>query len=134
MSMPPGMDMGSDYGEASMGPDTDMSAMPGHSMAMSPQQEMAPERFERASKPETGRSAMHDHSKSVSSCTHETCSQVSASASPPRADLSQHSDQLWMAIRVVSPGNLYITFHRIRLETPPSKILAPDRLTTTLRI
>jgi hypothetical protein len=129
-----GMDMGSDHSESSMGPDAFMIAAPGHSMSMSPHQDLTTQRFELATNTGMRTGATHDHSMSVSSCTHETCSQVSTAASPPRADLSQPSHQLWMAIRVVSSDNLHITFHRIRLETPPSKMLAPDRLTTTLRI
>jgi hypothetical protein len=134
MTMSPDMDMGPDQGEGTMRSDAGMNPGPGHSMVMSPQLQMDTERFEPATAPETGTSAMHDHSKSVSSCTHETCSQVSVSASPPPTDLSRPSHQQWMAIRVLSPDNLYITFYRIRLQTPPPKMLAPDRLTTTLRI
>jgi hypothetical protein len=134
MSMPPGMDMGSDQGGGPMGPNAFMSAAPGHSMSMSPHQDLTTQRFELATNTGMRTGAIHDHSMSVSSCTHETCSQVSTAASPPRADLFQPSHQLWMAIRVVSPDNLHITFNRLRLETPPSKMLAPDHLTTTLRI
>jgi hypothetical protein len=134
MSMPPGMDMGSDHSESSMGPDTAMSAVPGHSMSMSPQQEMATQRFEEATRPEMKTRAMHDHSKSVSSCTHETCSQVSASASPPGADHPQPNFLHRVAISISSPANLWITFHWIRPGTLPPELLTVDRLVTTLRI
>ena len=134
MSMPLGMDMGSDQNEDSIGLDTVMNAISAHSMSMSPQRERASQRFEHATAPEMKTGATEDHSKRMSSCTHEMCSQVSVSASPPRADLPQPCHQLSMAIRVVSPDYLHITFHRIRLETPPSKTLTPGRLTTTLRI
>ena len=128
MSMPPGMDMGSDQTESSMGP------TPGHSMPMSPQQEMATQRLEQLSKLEMRRDATHDHSKSVSSCTHETCSQISASASPPGADHSQPNSLHQIAINISSSVNLGIIFHSIRLGTPPSKHLTAYRLVTTLRI
>ena len=133
-SMPPGMDMGSDHSEDSMGPETVMNAIPGHSMSMSPQQEMVTQRFEQATEPEMNTGATQDHSKSMSSCTHETCSQVSTSVSPPGADHSQPNSLHRVAISISSPANLWITFHWIRPGTPPAKILAVDHLTTTLRI
>ena len=134
MSMPPGMDMGSDQSESPMGPDTVLSAAPGHSMAMSPQQEMATRRFEQATKPATRTGTMHDHSKGMSSCTHETCSQLSTSASPPGADHSQPNSLHCLAISISSPGNLLVSFHWVQLGTPPPKLLTADRLITTLRL
>jgi hypothetical protein len=133
-SMPPGMDMGSDHSEGSMGSETDMNAIPGHSMPMPLTQEMATRRFEQATKPEMRTVATHDHSKSVSSCTHGTCSQVSASASPPGADHSQPNSLHRIAISISIPVNLWIAFHWIRTGTPRSKLLTADRLVTTLRI
>jgi hypothetical protein len=134
MSMTPGMDMGSDQTEGPMGPDTAMSAVPGHSMSMSPQQEMATQRFEEATKPEMRTGTLHDHSKSLSSCTHEMCSQVSASASPPGADHSPPNSLHRIASGISSPVNLWIDFHRVRLGTPLPKLLTADCLITTLRI
>src|SRR6202043_1260577 len=100
---PPGMDMGSDQSESPMGPETAMGAARGHSMSMSPQQEMATRRLERATKPATRTGTMHDHSKGMSSCTHETCSQLSTSASPPGADRSQPNSLHRIAIGISSP-------------------------------
>jgi len=134
MSMPPGMDMGSDQTESPMGPDTIMSATPGHSMPMSPQQEMTTRRLEQVSKLEMRTGAMHDHSKSVSSCTHETCSQVSASASPPGADHSQPNSLHGIASSISSPVNLWTDFYWVRLGNSPPKLLPANRLVTTLRI
>ena len=134
MSMPPGMDMGSDQSESPMGPDTVLSAAPGHSMAMSPQQEMATRRFEQATKPATRTGTMHDHSKGMSSCTHETCSQLSTSASPPGADHSQPNSPHRLAVSTSSAINLLVSFHWVRHGTPPPKLLTADRLITTLRI
>jgi hypothetical protein len=134
MTMPPRMDMGSDDGESSMVPDTVTNAMPGHSMFLSPQQEMAIQGIEQATKPEMSTGAMQDHSKSVSSCTHETCSQDSVSASPPRPDHSQLDSLHWIAISISSPVNLWVSFHWIRPGTSPPKLLADGRLIPTLRI
>jgi hypothetical protein len=134
MSMPPGMDMGSDHSEGSMGPETDMNTIPGHSMSMSIQQEIAIQRSEQATERELGTRAMDDHSKSVSSCTHETCSQVSTTASPPGADHSQPNSMHQVTISISSPANLWITFHWIQPETAPQKLLTADRLVIALRI
>jgi len=134
ISMPPGMDMGSDQSESPVSPDTVMGAAPGHSMSMSPQQEMATRRFEQATKPATRTGTMHDHSKGMSSCTHETCSQLSTSASPPGADHSQPNSLHWLALSISSPVNLLVSFHWVRLGTPPPKLLTTDHLITTLRI
>src|ERR1700730_7317662 len=48
MSMPPGMNMGSDNSESQMGTGTVINTMPGHSMTMFPHQEMAARNFELA--------------------------------------------------------------------------------------
>jgi hypothetical protein len=134
MSMPPGMDMGSDQTGGSMRPDTVMNATSGRSMSMSTQQEKASQRFERATAPDMNTGAAQDHSKSVSSCTHETCSQVSTSASPPRADHSQPNSPHRVAIGNSSPANLWTSFHWIRPGTPLPQLLTADRLVTILRI
>ncbi len=134
MSMSEDMDMSSDQSEPMIGPHTRLNATPSHPMSMFSETGMSSKRFELPTQPRSDTTATPDHSKNVSSCTQEVCSQVPASASPPRPDLYQPHHQLWMATRVVSPQSLYIDFHRIRLETPTSKILAADRLTSTLRI
>jgi hypothetical protein len=134
MSMPPGMDMGSDQSESPVGSDTVMGAVPGHSMSMSPQQEMVTTRFEEATKPATRSGTIHDHSKGMSSCTHETCSQLSTSASPPGADHSQPNSRHWLAVSISSPVNPLVSFLWVQLRTPPPKLLTADRLITTLRI
>lgn len=134
MSMRPGMDMGPDQTESPMEPDATMNAAPGHSMAMPPQQEMATHRFEQATKPEMKTVAMRDHSNSMSSCSHETCSQISTSASPPRADHSQPNSLDRIAISISIPANLWIAFHWIRPGIPPPKLLTANRLATILRI
>jgi hypothetical protein len=134
MSMPPGMDMGSDHSESPMGPDSVMKAISGHSMSMSPQQTMTTERFEHATKPAIETGTVHGHPRSVPSCTHGTCSQVLASASPPGADHSQPNSLHRVAITISSPVNFWITLHWIGSGTPPPKPLGGDRLVTTLRI
>ena len=133
MSMP-GMDMGASNAENSMGPETVKRAMPAHSVAMSPQQEMIAERLEHGTKTQLGTSSMHDHSNRTSTCAHEVCSQVSASASPPNADHSQPSSLLWIPTYISNPVNLWTAFHWISPGSPPARILAVDCLTTSLRI
>ncbi len=131
---PPGMDMGSDQSEGMKGPDASTDTIPDHSNSMSFRMEMAGERFERAAKPETGTNVTLDHSKAVSSCIQEPCSQIPASFSPSTRDRSQPSSLHWIAVSILSHLNLYISIHRIRLETPPLIIRAAGCLTTTLRI
>src|SRR5579872_172962 len=123
MSMPPGMDMGSDQSESSTGSDTVMGAVRGHSMSMSPEQEITTRRFEQATKPATRTDTLHDHSKGMSSCTHETCSQLSTSSSPPGADHSQPNSLHWLAVSISSPVNLLVSFHWVRLGISPPKLL-----------
>lgn len=133
MSMP-GMDMGSDESVSPTGSDTVMGTLPGQSMSMSPQQEMTTRRLEHATKPATRTGTMHDRSKGISSCTHEACSQLTTSASPPGADHSQPNSLHWLAVSISSPVNLLVSFHWVRLGTPPPKLLTADRLITTLRL
>jgi hypothetical protein len=152
------MDMGSGHGGSVIAPDANMNPMPGHSMSsdiglgrsqsistpqgrlnarpdramsMSPQMEMAPEQFVTAPQPETRRT---DHSTPLSPCTHELCSQVSASTSPPSGSQSQWNSLHWIATVILSPLNLGTSFQWIKLGIPPPKLLAADRLTTILRI
>jgi hypothetical protein len=132
MDMGPGMNMGAAGSERMMAPDQPANAKPDHSM--SPKMDMTTRRFEQATKPELSTSAMPDHSMTLSSCTHETCSQISASASPPNADHSQPNSLYWIATDISNPGNLWTGFHSIRPGPPPPKILAVPHLTTTLRI
>ena len=134
MAMPPGMDMGSDHGEGSMEPGTVINAMPGRSMTMFPHPKVAVQTFEYATNLALGTPALRDHSKSVSPCTHETCSQVSTSASPPGADHSQPDSRHQIAISISSPVNLWIAFHWIGPGTPLRVIPTADCLVTTLRI
>ena len=152
------MDMGSGHGGSVMAPDANMNPMPGHSMSsdmglghsqslstpqgrlnarpdramsMSPQMEMAPEQFVTPPQPETRRA---DHSTPLSPCTHELCSQVSASTSPPSGSQSQYNSLHSTATISLSPLNLGTSFRWIKLGIPPPKLLATDCLTTILRI
>jgi hypothetical protein len=134
MSMPPDMDMGSDHSGSSMGPDTVVSATPAPSMSMSPQIEMAAERFDHATKPDMRASAMHDPSKSMSSCAHETCTQIWTSASPSPGDHSQPGSLHRIAINISTPVTVPVAFYCVRVGYPPPRILASERLVTTLRI
>jgi hypothetical protein len=135
MSMSEKMDMGSDQSEPMTGARARVNATPNHPMSMSSVVGMAPKRFDSATQSHSGTSAMPDHSKTVSSCTHEPCSQISASTFRPSADQSQPNSPHWTAISMSSPANLWIGFQWIRIGTPPPKLLAtlPLRV-TTLRI
>lgn len=110
MSMPAEMDkgsmnMGSDPSANTTGIGVSMTGVPVHPMSMFPQ-----------------------------ACTHETCSQVLASASPASADHSRHNSLHRIAINIATPVNLLPGFHLISHGTSPPKTLAIDPLVTSLRI
>jgi hypothetical protein len=134
ISMPPGMDMGSDNSENMAGADTNLNARPGHPMAMPAQLAGLTETSVRAAKGEMGARVMLNHSGTLSPCMHEPCSQTSMSVSPPMGDHSQTSSLHLVPTGISNPGNIWTTFHWIRPGTPPPKILAVAHLTTTLRI
>ena len=125
------MEMGPDHSDGMKTVDMGMNAALGHSI--SPPLAVATEHLKRATKPEMGTSTMHDHSTGVTSCTHETCSQSSASASPPQKDHHQASS-IWKTMSSSSHDGFWIGFHWVRLGTPPPEVLATDGLTTALRI
>jgi hypothetical protein len=134
-SMSSDMDMmGAKDTENMPAPELDMDAMPDHSGFMSSGMQMAPERFENATEPETSANTPVHHSKAVPSCAHGPCTQTSASASSSSGDSFEPSLLQWIANTVASPVSARIGFCRMETETPPPKILAADRLTTTLRI
>ena len=134
MSMSPDMEMGSDNSEGMTVREMGIDATPDHSKSMSSRMEMTAEHLEQTVEPEMGTRAMPDHPKNLLSCIHEPCSQISASITLSKSDRSQPKCLSWIAISILSPLNFDIGFHRIRLQTPSSEMLAPDRLTTTLRI
>ena len=134
ISMPSGMDMGSDNSENMTEPDRDKVAASDHPPSMSSRMEMTAEHLEQAAEPQMGTRALPDHSKNLLSCIHGPCRQISASITLSKSDRSQPKCLNWIAISILSALNFDIGFHRIRLQTPSSEMLAPDRLTTTLRI
>ena len=134
MSMPPDMDMGPDDSNSMTSSNANLNARPGQTLAMPPQLEGVTESFGRAAKAEMGTRAMLNHSGTLSSCMHEPCSQTSMSVSPPTGDRVQPSSLHWMPTGISNPVNIWTTFHWISTGPPPSKILAVDHLTTTLRI
>lgn len=133
MSAPYAMDMSSEAAMSShgtrsdAGPDRSMNASTRHSMS-SPM-DMA--RSLQVKKSEV--SARFDHSKTLSPCSHETCSQASASVSPPRASQAQSVYLHCVAIDVSSRANLLTSSHRIAPGTLPPLNPAVDLL-STLRI
>jgi hypothetical protein len=84
-------------------------------------------------KSEESSSATFDHSRTLSPCSHETCSQASASASPPKAGGDQPAYLHCAAIGGWSPANFLTSSPRLAPGTSPPILLAVDLL-TTLRI
>jgi hypothetical protein len=135
MSMPADMDMGPERGDSSIAGNTIMNAAPDHSilLAWPPRPQLLIERFMRAPEPGMRTSAMPRHPGTRSSCTHETCSQISSSTSGRRSDHAQPSAVDCTPTHVPSTVNLRTNSHRIRLESPPESLLA-ESPATILRI
>ena len=132
-SMPADMNMGPDPSEPLTAPQTGISATPVHSMSMSADMGTASERFELANQHHVGTTAGPGRPKTVS-CSHEACSQISVSTSPPAGDHAQSNSLHRIAIRISTPVNLWVAFHWTRVGTSPPRIPAADHLVTTLRI
>jgi hypothetical protein len=135
MSMPVDMDMGAERSDSSTAADTIMNAAPGHLilLPLPPRPELLTERFMRAPEPGMRTSAMPRHPGTRSSCTHETCRQISSSTSPRRSDHPQPSAADGTPTHVPSTVNLRTSSHQIRLESPPESLLA-ESPATILRI
>ena len=137
MSASSAMDMSSEAETSShvtqshAGPDHSVNASTHHSM--STQMDMGRGSRKIMQKSGESSSAMFDHSKTLSPCSHETCSQASASASPPRARGDQPAYLHCAAIDGWSPANLFTSSPRLAPGTSPPILLAVDLL-TTLRI
>jgi len=106
----------------------------GHRLTpMSPQSEIAVERFIELSIPGMSSTALPDHSRDPSPCAHETCSQTSASASPPgaghlRLDFAHHAP-----VRFSMTTILWTRSDGIKTGSPPPERHA-EPLATNLRI
>src|ERR1017187_3718868 len=96
MSIPGDMDMSSGHGEGVTGSGTSVNPMPCHSMS----------------------SDMADHSTALSPCPHELCGQISASTPPPSGGQSQCNSLHWTTIVILSPVNLGMGLHWIKLGIP----------------
>jgi hypothetical protein len=134
MAMPADMDMGSDGDDSTVGTDAATNATPSTSMFMSKQLDMMTEPLVREQKPVMEESAVPGHSRTVSSCTHETCSQISASTSPPKAQYSDHDALCSVAGSASSLLNVRTDFHWIRPGTPPAENAPVDHLAAILRV
>jgi hypothetical protein len=134
MSMSVDMDMGRAHTDVSMAADTKMDATPSHLMSMSPRPKMLTERLMSAPNPGMESNGIPGHSGRLSSCTHEMCSQISASTSPPRVDRVQSNFLHGVSIHIASPVKLGTDLQWIRLGPPPPEILSAERLSTILRI
>jgi len=137
MSASSAMDMSSEAETSShvtqshAGPDHSVNAGTHHSM--SAQMDMVRGSRKIIQKSEESSSATFDHSKTLSPCSHETCSQASASASPPRASGDQPAYLHCVAIDGLSPANLLTSSPRLAPGTSPP-INLPVHLLATLRI
>ena len=128
------MDMGSDGSDNALGTDAATNATPRHLMFMSQQPDVITEPLVREQKPVMEESAVPDHSRTISSCTHETCSQISASTSPPKAQHSDHDALCSVASSASSLLNVRTDFHWVRPGTPPPLIATVADLATILRV
>ena len=131
MDMSSEAEMSSHATQSNAGPDRSVNASARHSM--SAQMDMVRGSLQVIEKSDVSSSAKFDHSKTLSPCSHETCSQTSASPSPPRTSQAQPVYLHCAAIKVSSPANLSTSSHRIAPGTPPPINLAVDLL-PTLRI
>ena len=134
MAMPADMDMSSDDNNSSEASDTTIKATTDYLMLMPPHPEMAIERLLPEARPGMEKSAMPDRSRTVSSCTHETCSQISASTSPPTPQHPGHDALCSVASIASSLLNVRTDFHWIRPGTPPPLSATADQLATILRV
>ena len=73
-------------------------------------------------------------SRTVSSCAQEECRKPTAFTPPPQRTFSQTDSLPAEEIGILNLFSFTVKSQQTRLETPPSGILAPDRLTTSLRI
>jgi hypothetical protein len=132
MDMSPEVDMSSHGTQNKAGPHHRVNAVTRHSMPA--QMDMAGNSLQVVRKSEVSASARRDHSKTtLSLCDPETCSQTSASASPPRGIQAQPAHLHCVAIHVSSPANSLTSSHRIVPGTPSPINLAVDLL-PTLRV
>lgn len=133
MSMSSDMDMGPEHGHSAMATNITTHVAPRQVMSMSPQAEMVTHRIMRAAESGMRTKAMPGHSENLSSCIHETCNQMWASASPPSANHAQPDFLHYMQIRISSPLSLQTNSRSIRSASLPEFAL-PERLATILRI
>ena len=137
MSASSAMDMSSEAETSShvtqshAAPDHSVNASTHHSMPQ--QMDMVRGSLQVIKKSDVSSSATFDPSKTLSPCSHETCSQASASALPPRARGDQPAYLHCTAIGGWSPANFLTSSHRVAPGTAPP-INLPVHLLTTLRI
>jgi hypothetical protein len=143
MSMPMDMDMGSSSGESMTEAGAaittrdncpSMSVRMRMTMAMFTHEQKANDRFEFASTIETGSDSMPSHSKTISACTHEPCSQIWSSGSPPSRHQTPASSQYGLAIGFSNPAMTTIDFRQMTVGTSPPGLPGTKPLVTSLRI
>jgi hypothetical protein len=119
-TMPMAMPMGSEQMQHMTPPDK--TGLDHRLTPMPPQTEMAVERWIERSKPGMNSTARPDRSRDLSSCAHETCSQIWASASPPAAGHAQ-LDFLHHAPACFSTGTISLArSNGIKTAPPPPEL------------
>jgi hypothetical protein len=127
--------MASDAGAGTL-PDSSASLEIGMDHRLTPmasQPEMAAERFIELAKPGMSSTALPDHSSNLSSCTRETCSEISVAASPPRAGNAQPDFLRHALVRSSVATILWARGNWIKAGSPPLE-LQTEHLATILRL
>ena len=135
-TMPMPMGMRSDQMQDMMAPaeiGTGHPWTPNRLTPMSSQSEIAVERLIELSKPRMSSTALPDRSRDLSSCAHETCSQIWASASPPGAGHLQFYFVHHAPVPFSVAPILWMHSDCIKTGSPPAE-LHEEPLATNLRI
>jgi hypothetical protein len=127
MDMGSGAAMGSHIIRGNMNPNYREVSAAHHSMPA--QMDMVRSSMESFEKSDASSSAEIDRSKAIPACSHEACSQVSASAFSPSAHRVQPADRQCMSIHVSTPADLAKRYRWVSGTAPPANHLLP-----TLRI
>jgi hypothetical protein len=131
MEMSSDPEMSSHVTQSNARPSYSVNAIAHHSM--SAQMDMVRRSLQVIQKSDAGSNTGFDHSKRLSPCSHDTCSQASASGSPPRASRTRPAHRHDLIIHISNPSDLLTSSHRVASGAPPPINLEVDLL-PTLRI
>lgn len=110
MDMTPGMGMSSEGMQNKGGPDRRADRVMRHALSAHMDMTWGPRQV--TSKDELSPHSGFTHSRALSPCSHETCSQVAASSSPPKTDENHAADLQCAVIRVSTPASLLTISNR----------------------